>query len=53
MFRQLVAEIAKVGWAVKTAGRWELTVEPEDVAKRLQAQLQPEKTPAPRRRERV
>ena len=53
MFRQLVAEIAKVGWAVKTAGRWELTVEPEDVAKRLQAQLQPEKTPPPRRRERV
>lgn len=41
MFRQLLAEIAKVGWATKSANRWELIVEPEDVAKRLQAQLQP------------
>lgn len=53
MFRQLLAELAKVGWAQKEMGRWELKVDPEDVAKRLQEQLQPEKPPSPRRRERV
>lgn len=41
MFRQLLAECSRVGWAAKTANRWELTVDPEEVAKRLQAQMQP------------
>lgn len=46
MFRALLVECAKVGWASKTAGRWELTVDPEMVAQRLQAQLQPAESAA-------
>lgn len=36
MFRSLIDEFAKVGWATKTAGRWELTVDPDEVARHLQ-----------------
>lgn len=53
LFRTLVAECAKVGWAAKEAGRWELKVDPETVAQRLHAQMQPAETPAPPRRGRV
>lgn len=41
MFRQVLAEMDSRGWAVKSAGRWELAVEPEAVAKALKASPSP------------
>jgi hypothetical protein len=46
MFRTLLEEFGKVGWATKTAGRWELTVDPNAVAEHLQRASQAQPVPS-------